>query len=138
MTIEPTPPTPPAPPTASPAATRPPDTEVVFALRIGRALVWFTFAFLLVAVVIMALSFILQVTNASESSSFVDWVYRSADRVDDPFRSIYPSIEHSNGSVIDFSMLFGIVIYGLLAMFISLVVHWFDTKIVSLREGATG
>jgi uncharacterized protein YggT (Ycf19 family) len=135
MTVEPTPPhRPPAPPAYARPPARPPESETVFALRIGRALVWFMFAFLVVAVVIMALSFILQLTNANPDASFVDWVYRSSGRVDDPFRSIYPSIQHTNGSVIDFSMLFGIVIYGLLAMFISLVVHWFDEKIHSARE----
>ena len=130
MTTEPAPPIPPA----APAAARQPESETVFALKVGRMLVWFTFAFLIAAVIVMLIAFVLQLTNANESASFVEWVYRSADRVDDPFRSIYPSIERGNGSVVDFSMLFGVVIYGLVALFVSALIHWFDRKIVSLGE----
>jgi uncharacterized protein YggT (Ycf19 family) len=85
-------------------------------------------------VIVMLVAFVLQLTNANESASFTEWVYRSADRVDDPFRSIYPTTVRGNGSVIDFSMLFGVVIYGLLAMFVSALVSWFDRKIVTLRD----
>jgi uncharacterized protein YggT (Ycf19 family) len=130
MTVDPAPPTQPV----APPAPRQPESETVFALRIGRWLVWFTFAFLVAAVIVMMLAFVLQLTNANESASFVEWVYRSADRVDDPFRSIYPSEVRGDGSVIDFSMLFGVIIYGLAAMFVSALIHWFDRKIVSMQD----
>src|SRR5690348_7179262 len=76
------------------------------ALRIARWLVWLTYAFLVVATIILLIAFVLLATDANESASFVEWVYRSADRLLQPFRSIYPQIEHGNGSIIDFSILF--------------------------------
>ncbi len=119
---------------SSQPARRPPDSNLVFALKLGRWLVWFTFAFLIVAVIILLTAFIFQLTNANETASFVEWIYRSADRLDDPFRSIYPSVERGNGSVIDFSLLFGVVFYGLFAIAVSALVHWIDGKILDTQE----
>jgi uncharacterized protein YggT (Ycf19 family) len=115
------------PPPRPPAS---PDT--IIALRLGRWLVWFTYIFFVFAVILLLLAFVLQATGANQGASFVDWAYRSADRLNQPFRSIYPSIVHGNGSIIDFAMLFGVVFYGLVAIVVHAIVAWLDRRVAYL------
>ena len=47
----------------------------------------------------------------------------------EPFRGIFPTKTAGNGSVIDFSVLFGIIIYGIVALLLHSLVEWLDYKI---------
>ncbi len=111
------------------------DDGLVTGLRLGKVLVWLVYAFLVVAVVILVLAFFLMLFNASTSAEFTQWVYRSANRVLQPFRGIFPSAElGENGSVIDFAVLFAIIMYGIFAMALSAFVAWLDRKILEHRR----
>ena len=83
-------------PAASPYQPPPKKSGRTVAWGIGRAIVWFVYAFALVAIVIASLAFVLQLFGADPSSGFAQWVYRSASRVTAPFRGIFPS--HVNGN----------------------------------------
>jgi len=104
------------------------DTEVK-RLRFAKVLVWLVYAYFVFAVVILALAFVMQLFNASTTAQFTEWVYRSADRVLAPFRGIFPTVQHDNGSVVDFAMLFAIIMYGIFALAVHALVNWIDTKI---------
>jgi uncharacterized protein YggT (Ycf19 family) len=94
---------------------------------VGRAIVWLVYAFALVAIVISTLAFVLQLFGADPTSSFAEWVYRSASRVTAPFRGIFPS--HVNGnSVLDVSLLFAIIMYALFALLVNLLVDYVDRR----------
>ena len=86
----------------------PPDPGSVAGLRFAKVLTWLLYAYFIIAVIVLVLAFFLQLFNASETASFTEWVYRNADRVMEPFRGIFPTKTAGNGSVIDFSVLFGI------------------------------
>jgi len=83
---------------------------------LAKVLVWLAYGILLVAVVILAIAFILRLFAANPAAEFTQWVYRSAARIAEPFRGIFPPIEGDNGSVVDLSLLFAMIMYGLLTL----------------------
>src|SRR3954452_989121 len=102
-------------------------------LRVSRAIVVFVYGFAIACTVILAMAFFLELFNANGSTPFVAWVFRATDRVMQPFRGIFPSVEGQNGSVFDPALLFAIFIYWLLALGMQALVAWIDRKIVEHR-----
>jgi YggT family protein len=100
---------------------------------ISRAIILFVYAFAIACIVILAIAFFLQLFNANQTAPFVDWVYRAAKRIMQPFRGIFPSVEGEQGSVFDVSMLFAMFMYGLLALGLHALIAWIDRKIASIR-----
>jgi uncharacterized protein YggT (Ycf19 family) len=103
------------------------------AYRISRALILFVYGFAIACIVILATAFFLQLFTANTTAPFVDWVYRAARRIMQPFRGIFPSVEGEQGSVFDVSMLFAIFMYGLLALGANGLIAWIDRKIAAIR-----
>jgi uncharacterized protein YggT (Ycf19 family) len=103
------------------------------AYRISRALILFVYGFAIACIVILAMAFFLQLFNANTTAPFVDWVYRAARRIMQPFRGIFPSVEGEQGSVFDVSMLFAMFMYGLLAFGAHGLIAWIDRKIAAAR-----
>jgi len=103
---------------------------------ISRAIILFVYAFAIACIVILAIAFFLQLFNANQTAPFVDWVYRAARRIMQPFRGIFPSVEGEQGSVFDVSMLFAMFMYGLLALGLQALISWIDRRIASIRYEA--
>ena len=99
---------------------------------------WLVYAYFMITVIILTLAFFLQLFNASSDAAFTEWVYRSAERAMEPFRGIFPSATADNGSVIDFAVLFAIIVYGILAMLVQSLIDWIDRKIAEERAKAVG
>jgi uncharacterized protein YggT (Ycf19 family) len=104
---------------------------------ISRSIILFVYAFAIACIVILAIAFFLQLFNANQTAPFVDWVYRAARRIMQPFRGIFPSVEGEQGSVFDVSMLFAMFMYGLLALGLHALIAWIDRKIASIRYEAS-
>ena len=85
------------------------------------------YVFALIAIVIAAMAFVLQLFGANPSSGFAEWVYRSASRVTAPFRGIFPPRESGN-SVLDVSLLFAILMYALFALLVHMLIDWIDRQ----------
>jgi uncharacterized protein YggT (Ycf19 family) len=98
-----------------------------FAWGVGRVIVWVVYVFAIVAIVIAAMAFVLQLLGANPESGFAQWVYRSAARVTAPFRGIFPSHE-TGASVLDVSLLFAILMYALFALFVHALIDWIDRQ----------
>lgn len=111
------------------AAAPPPDSGKVTGLRVAKVLTWLVYAYVVVAVVLLALDFFLLLFNADPSAAFAEWVYRSADRVMEPFRGIFPTKEAGNGSILDFAVLFAMLVYGIVALLLHSLVSWLDYRI---------
>jgi hypothetical protein len=90
-------------------------------------IVWIVYVFALVAIVIAAMAFVLQLFGANPASGFAQWVYRSASRVTAPFRGIFPAHESGN-SVLDVSLLFAILMYALFALLVHALIDWIDRQ----------
>lgn len=75
------------------------------------------------AELILGLRFILKLFGANGSNDFVNWVYETSAAVLDPFRGIFPTQVFKSTFVIEFSTLFAIIIYALIAMLLVFVVE---------------
>ena len=54
----------------------------------------------------------------------------------EPFRGIFPSQELSGESVLDFSLLFAMIIYSILALALHSLVEWLSQRVRRLGAGA--
>jgi uncharacterized protein YggT (Ycf19 family) len=75
------------------------------------------------AELILGLRFILKLFGANAGNDFVNWVYETSSAVLDPFRGIFPTQVFKSAFVIEFSTLFAIIIYSLIAMLLVFVVE---------------
>ena len=106
-----------------------PKNAKVDALRIGRWLVLFVYGFVVVAVTILGIAFFLRLFNANVSAPFVEWIYRSTAVIMQPFRGIFPPVEGQNGSVLDVSILFAMLMYSLFGIVVHNLVDFLDRRL---------
>ena len=102
-------------------------------IRFAKILVWIVYAYFIAAVIILILTFFLELFNASTDAAFTQWVYRTADSVLAPFAGIFPSVEAENGSIVDFAVVFAIIMYGIFAMVVHALVNWLDDRVSAER-----
>jgi len=98
--------------------------EGLTALAISRALLWLVWAWVVLDVVLLFLAFLLRLFGANPYAGFTEWVYRSVERAMAPFRGIFEPIELSDRSVLDTSLLFAMIVYGIIALFLHAGVDW--------------
>ena len=82
----------------------------------GRALVYLVYFFVTVALIVLTFGFFLLLFGANPDAAFAEWVYRALDRVMAPFRGIFESIKLNGQSVLDVSVLFAMIVYGIVAL----------------------
>jgi YggT family protein len=71
----------------------------------------------------LGLRFILKLFGANASNGFVNWLYEMSGAILDPFRGIFPTQVFQSSFVIEFSTLFAIIIYGLIAMLLVYIIE---------------
>jgi uncharacterized protein YggT (Ycf19 family) len=94
----------------------------------GQALVYFIFIFVIIAEVVLAFRFFLLLFGANMDAPFATWIYELSYRVMAPFRGIFDVREIGEGFYVDFAGLFGMLVYALLAFWLTNVVNRFDYK----------
>ena len=93
-------------------------------IMLGRLLAGFINFFVVVAEIFLILRVVLRLFGANMNVPFVQWIYDSSSVLLDPFRGIFPAKEIVPGSVLDFSALFAMLVYGLAGMaFLALVAY---------------
>jgi uncharacterized protein YggT (Ycf19 family) len=103
-------------------------------VRIARALTYLVYAFVLITLVILVLGFFLLLFGANPDAPFSEWAYRSLDRVMAPFRGIFESVQLNGESVLDTSVLFAMIVYGIVGIALSALIHWLTDKQLVLRR----
>lgn len=74
--------------------------------------------------IFLGLRVLLRLFGANSDVAFVQWVYDSSGVLLEPFRGIFPTREIAPGSLLDFSALFAMLVYGVVGLaLLSLVVH---------------
>lgn len=73
------------------------------------------FVMYLVAAV-LSLRFILRLFDANADNGFVDWVYQTSGEMLSPFRNIFHPAVLDGGFVVDFTALFGLLVYGIVGL----------------------
>jgi hypothetical protein len=104
---------------------------------VTRALSFLVYLYLVFVEIILTLGFFLLLLGANPSSSFVEWVYRSLDRAMRPFRGIFEPIElgvtgNDVPSVFETSVLFAMIMYGILAVLAHAVLRWLNYRLARL------
>jgi uncharacterized protein YggT (Ycf19 family) len=121
----------PADPTGLPTD-RGPDTGMLWVLRLVRLLVLFIYVVVAACLVILALGFVLRLFGASTDADFTEWVYRNVDRIMEPFRGMFPTHPLNDRSVVDFSLLFAMIVYAIVAVALHALVSWLAGQIVAI------
>jgi len=101
---------------------------------LARAIAYLAYAYLILTQIILVQGFLLRLFGANTGSSYVDWAYRSLDRVMAPFRGIFESIELNGNSVLDTSIIFAMVIYGILALLVHSLLDWLTYRLNRLER----
>jgi uncharacterized protein YggT (Ycf19 family) len=105
----------------------------VWLLRAAKGLVLFIYAVVLIDLVMLTLGFFLRLLGASTEADFTRWVYRGVDRIMQPFRGIFPTVE-SGQSVFDASLLFAMIVYAVAALALHGLIAWLTDKVIAARR----
>jgi uncharacterized protein YggT (Ycf19 family) len=97
--------------------------------RLARALTYLVYAFVVVAMVLLLLGFFLLLFGANPDAPFAEWVYRSLTRVMAPFRGLFEPVPLDGKSVVDVSILFAMMVYGLAALALRALIEWLTDRI---------
>jgi uncharacterized protein YggT (Ycf19 family) len=65
---------------------------------------------------------------AANEVEFVRWIYQTSDQLLQPFGGIFSPDKITSGHVLDFTALFGIVVYALLGWLLIKVLHVFSSS----------
>jgi uncharacterized protein YggT (Ycf19 family) len=104
-------------------------SEPVAVARLARALTYLVYGFVLVALVLLLLGFFLLLFGANPDAPFAEWVYRGLGRVMAPFRGLFEPVPMDGRSVLDVSILFAMIVYGLAALALQAVIDWLTDRI---------
>jgi hypothetical protein len=116
------------------------DGKSTFTLvRVARILTYLVYAFTIVALVILTMGFFLLLFGANPDAGFSEWVYRGLDRVMAPFRGIFEPVPLNGNSVLDTSVMFAMIVYGIACLFLSALIAWLTDKLAlqSARNAMT-
>ena len=91
---------------------------------ISKALLWVVYVWVVLNLVLLFLAFVLRLFGANPAAGFTQWVYRSVSRSMAPFRGIFEPIPLNDQSVLDTSLLFAMIVYGLAALFLRAGIDW--------------
>ena len=111
-------------------------------LWIARAISYLVYAYLIVVEIILLMGFVLLLFGANPSAGFTEWVYRNLDRVMSPFRGIFTPIElgvsgNDVPAVFETSVLFAMIIYGIVALLLSALIGWLSARIHQVDDAET-
>jgi uncharacterized protein YggT (Ycf19 family) len=101
---------------------------------IAKGLLWFIYAWVIVSLVLLFLAFILQLFGANPDAGIAQWVYRSVERTMAPFRGLFEPVTFGEQSVLDTSLLFAMVVYGLVALFLKAAIDWVTDRVRQRRQ----
>lgn len=82
--------------------------------------------FLVLVEAFLGLRVILRFFAANPTVSFVHWIYTSSSTLMEPFRGIFPTEVIGRNHVVDFSALFAMVVYGLVALAFAALVSYLN------------
>ena len=105
----------------------------------SRALSYLVYVYLLAVEIILFLGFFLLLFGANPNAGFTEWVYRSLDRAMEPFRGIFTPIElgttggNDIPSVFETSILFAMIIYGIVAIVVHAGIMWLTGRLNRLE-----
>lgn len=110
-------------------------TAPIAVARIARALAYLAYAFVIVALVLLLLAFFLKLFGANPDAPFAEWLHHGLRGVMAPFRGLFEPVSLDGRSVLDVSIVFALIVYGIVATALHAVIRWLTTRIVEMRVG---
>jgi len=80
---------------------------------------------------------VLLLFGANPDAQFAEWIYRSVERVMAPFRGLFEPVPLDGNSVLDPSILFAMIVYGLVGMLLHALIDWLTLRLVKVRTYRT-
>jgi uncharacterized protein YggT (Ycf19 family) len=118
-----------------PEAGEPPTGDArLWILRVAKGVVVFIYVVVILDLMVLSLGFVLRLFGASTDASFTRWVYRNVERIMEPFRGMFPSHPVTGESVIDFSLLFAMIVYACVGIALHAAVVWLAAKITEIQR----
>jgi uncharacterized protein YggT (Ycf19 family) len=111
-----------------------PSRAPLFLAGIARTLTSLVYAFVIVAVVVLVFGFFLLLFGANAHAPFAEWVYRSLNPVMAPFRGLFEPVQLDGRSVLDVSILFAMIVYGLAALLFHALIEWLTARTPVMRR----
>ena len=120
------------------------ENEKVPAADVRRWILWgakilsyFVYVYLILVEIVLLIGFFLLLFGANPTAGFTQWAYRNLDRVMAPFRGIFTPISLGSTTadvpaIFDTSVLFAMIVYGILALLMSWVIHWLTDRLMRL------
>ncbi|HEY8886389.1 MAG TPA: YggT family protein [Candidatus Microsaccharimonas sp.] len=71
----------------------------------------------------LGLRFLLKLFGANAGNDFVNWIYETSGAALDPFRGIFPTQVFKSTFVVEFSTLFAMIVYAIIAMLLVYVIE---------------
>lgn len=101
---------------------------------VARVISYLVYFYVIVVEIILVIGFFLLLFGANPSAGFTEWAYRNLDRVMEPFRGIFTPIQLGTTSgnvdaVFDTSVLFAMIIYGIVALLLSGFIAWLSQRL---------
>jgi uncharacterized protein YggT (Ycf19 family) len=84
----------------------------------------------------LAFGFFLLLFGANPDAEFAQWVYRALARVMAPFRGLFEPVVINGQSVLDVSVLFAMIVYGIVALALGALIEWLGQRLGGLRGAA--
>jgi uncharacterized protein YggT (Ycf19 family) len=91
---------------------------------LARALTYLVYAFVLVALILLLLAFFMLLFGANPHAPFAEFVNRGLTRVMAPFRGLFEPVNLDGRSVLDVSVLFAMIVYGIVALVLRDLIDW--------------
>ena len=98
-----------------------------------RAITYIAYAFLLVNQFVLLQGFVLKLLGANPTADYTQWAYRSLERVMEPFRGIFTPIEIDGTAILDTSILFAMMIYGIVILLVRAFLDWLTFRLEKLE-----
>ena len=118
-------------------------TERKAVVLVVRAISYLVYFYLIVVEIILFIGFFLLLFGANPTAGFTQWAYRNLDRVMAPFRGIFTPIQLGTTSadvpaIFDTSVLFAMIIYGIVALAFSAAIGWLSGRLGQIRRRRGG
>lgn len=99
-----------------------------------RAITYVTYAYVVLCEILLLQGFLLRLFGADPSADYTQWAYRSLERVMSPFRGIFEPIEIEGNAVLDTSILFAMVVYGIVALLLRAFLDWLTYRLARIER----
>ncbi len=73
--------------------------------------------------------------GANPNADFTEWIYRALARVMAPFRGMFEPVPLDGRSVLDTSVLFAMVVYGIVGLLLNSLINWLRVQLISAEQG---